>query len=49
MIKMQVFVDFTGDVTVKRVHDFRIFLKPARRDGALEYSLRETARALTRS
>ena len=32
---MQVFVDFTGDFTVKRVHGFRIFLKPARRDGAL--------------
>ena len=50
---MQVFVDVTGDFTVKRVHDFRIFLKPARRDGALatsgEYSLRETARAKSRS
>ena len=32
---MQVFVDVTGDFTVKRVHDFRIFFKPARRDGAL--------------
>ena len=25
----------TGDFTVKRVDDFRIFLKPARRNGAL--------------
>ena len=46
---MQVFVDVTGDFTVKRVHDFHIFLKPARRDGALASSLRETARAQTRS